>query len=271
MRNLVCISILAAFGAGMAMGDEVTDWNRIMLDAFMGPPAVSPPLAARPAAIVAAAVFDAVNGDRAALHADSRPGGGAFRSIPSRRGRSGRVYQPRPAFPGTDAHLRRPADRFPRGDRERSGGREQRIDPAGDRMGPDRGGCIWVWRSNDGFSNVQPPFTGGLAPGQWRPTPPAYAPGLGRGPRQSTCERRWHDSVFPPCHPHDHAADCAHWWRPRCDALQRFHAGHCIQAGRGGRNLIPLSRLASARRMPASTQVSHFRPVQRPWSIRQWT
>jgi hypothetical protein len=37
---------------------------------------------------------------------------------------------------------------------------------------------IWAWRSNDGFSNVQPPFTGGLAPGQWRPTPPASAPGL---------------------------------------------------------------------------------------------
>lgn len=38
--------------------------------------------------------------------------------------------------------------------------------------------AIWEWRSHDGFSNVQPPFTGGLAPGQWRPTPPALAPGL---------------------------------------------------------------------------------------------
>src|SRR5436309_1696339 len=38
--------------------------------------------------------------------------------------------------------------------------------------------AIWEWRSNDGFSNVQPPFTGGLAPGQWRPTPSALAPGL---------------------------------------------------------------------------------------------
>src|SRR5437868_1423653 len=62
MKNAVCISILAAIGAGLALGDEATDWNRIMLDALTGPPAVSPPLAARPAAIVAASVFDAVNG-----------------------------------------------------------------------------------------------------------------------------------------------------------------------------------------------------------------
>jgi PAP2 superfamily protein len=38
--------------------------------------------------------------------------------------------------------------------------------------------AIWAWRSTDGFSNVPPPYLGGLAPGQWRPTPPAFAPGL---------------------------------------------------------------------------------------------
>jgi hypothetical protein len=38
--------------------------------------------------------------------------------------------------------------------------------------------AIWAWRSTDGFSNVQPPFLGGTNPGQWRPTPPAFAPGL---------------------------------------------------------------------------------------------
>jgi len=38
--------------------------------------------------------------------------------------------------------------------------------------------AIWAWRSTDGFSNVPPPFLGGLAPGEWRPTPPSFAPGL---------------------------------------------------------------------------------------------
>ena len=37
---------------------------------------------------------------------------------------------------------------------------------------------IWAWRSQDGFSNTVAPYLGGTAPGQWRPTPPAMAPGL---------------------------------------------------------------------------------------------
>jgi hypothetical protein len=38
--------------------------------------------------------------------------------------------------------------------------------------------AIWTWRSTDGFSNVPPPYLGSLIPGAWRPTPPAFAPGL---------------------------------------------------------------------------------------------
>src|SRR5215469_6068514 len=37
---------------------------------------------------------------------------------------------------------------------------------------------IWAWRSQDGFSNVPPPYLGATQPGEWRPTPPAMAPGL---------------------------------------------------------------------------------------------
>jgi PAP2 superfamily len=37
---------------------------------------------------------------------------------------------------------------------------------------------IWTWRSQDGFANAPPPYLGGTQPGQWRPTPPAMAPGL---------------------------------------------------------------------------------------------
>jgi hypothetical protein len=33
---------------------------------------------------------------------------------------------------------------------------------------------ILAWRSSDGFNKVLPPVTGGLAPGEWRPTPPAF-------------------------------------------------------------------------------------------------
>jgi hypothetical protein len=34
--------------------------------------------------------------------------------------------------------------------------------------------AVLAWRSTDGFSATYPPFTGGTAVGQWRPTPPGF-------------------------------------------------------------------------------------------------
>ena len=34
--------------------------------------------------------------------------------------------------------------------------------------------AVLAWRATDGFSTVYPPFAGGTAVGQWRPTPPAF-------------------------------------------------------------------------------------------------
>jgi hypothetical protein len=45
---------------------------------------------------------------------------------------------------------------------------------------------IWAWRLTDGFASVFAPFTGGVAVGQWRPTPPANAPGIGLNFRSQT-------------------------------------------------------------------------------------
>ncbi len=41
------------------------------------------------------------------------------------------------------------------------------------------GNAILSWRSTDGFTPPPPPFLGGFATGQWRPTPPAFLPGAG--------------------------------------------------------------------------------------------
>ena len=62
MKATFYLATLVALASGMAAADEVTDWNRIMLDALLIAPAPAAPLAERPAAIVMAAVFDAVNG-----------------------------------------------------------------------------------------------------------------------------------------------------------------------------------------------------------------
>jgi hypothetical protein len=36
--------------------------------------------------------------------------------------------------------------------------------------------AVLAWRATDGFSASYPPFNGGTAVGQWRPTPPAFGP-----------------------------------------------------------------------------------------------
>jgi hypothetical protein len=41
--------------------------------------------------------------------------------------------------------------------------------------------AVLAWRATDGFSASYPPFTGGTAVGQWRPTPPASAPMSAQG------------------------------------------------------------------------------------------
>jgi hypothetical protein len=40
---------------------------------------------------------------------------------------------------------------------------------------------VLAWRANDGFSASYPAFTGGIAVGQWRPTPPAFGPMSAQG------------------------------------------------------------------------------------------
>jgi hypothetical protein len=64
MRTTLVLRLFAltATAVAAAAADEVTDWNKILLQALIAPPAVAAPLAQRPAAIVQAAVFDAVNG-----------------------------------------------------------------------------------------------------------------------------------------------------------------------------------------------------------------
>jgi membrane-associated phospholipid phosphatase len=42
--------------------------------------------------------------------------------------------------------------------------------------GADVAQAVLAWRATDGFSATYPPFTGGTAVGQWRPTPPAFGP-----------------------------------------------------------------------------------------------
>jgi hypothetical protein len=61
LLTLLSLSVLLA-GAELARADEVTDWTHIMLEATLTPPETPAPITTRSAAIVQAAIFDAVNG-----------------------------------------------------------------------------------------------------------------------------------------------------------------------------------------------------------------
>lgn len=62
MKTIACFSVWVMLASGFVKGDEVTDWNHIMLTAMLTPPVTPTPVATRTAAIFQSAVFDAANG-----------------------------------------------------------------------------------------------------------------------------------------------------------------------------------------------------------------
>src|SRR5580658_8907226 len=158
---------------GIAAADEISDWNQMLLQALLTNPVTPAPLAMRPAAIVEAAVFDAVNGiDR--------------RYMP--------IYVPPAAPPGTSARAAAVeaaytalVSLYPNQKATFDQQLTASLAAITDRTDAVKQGLSWgqtvaqeilAWRSQDGFSDTVPPYLGGTQPGQWRPTPPAMAPGL---------------------------------------------------------------------------------------------
>ncbi len=176
MKTGICYACCIVLAGGVAVADEVTDWNRITLDALLVPPAVAAPLAQRPVAIVQAAVFDAVNGiERRYTPIHVAPGAAPGASVRAAAVQAAYASLMR-LFPAQAATF----------DQKRTisligiaSGRAMEHSESiqrGIEWGQTVADAIWAWRSNDGFANVQSPFLGGTTPGQWRPTP--AAPGL---------------------------------------------------------------------------------------------
>ena len=153
--------------AGAVRADEVTDWHEHMLVA-LGP---SPIVGSRDAALVSAAVFDAVNGIErryAPIHVPADAPRGASKRAAAVQA-AYRILITR--FPSQTAVL----------DGKRTASLASIEDGESKRRGVAWGqevaDAIMAWRSTDGFTPAPAPFLGGLAPGQWRPTPPANLPG----------------------------------------------------------------------------------------------
>jgi hypothetical protein len=182
--SVLGFSVLLVSGAGSVVAQdeefarEVTDWTRNMVQSTLAPPATPAPVSTRTAAIVQAAAFDAVNG------IERRCTPIFVRNIGPRHA-SKRAAAVQAAY-ATLIRLYPAQANMPDQQRlaslmsiSRGWGAEgsDEID-RGLAWGQAVADAIWIWRSNDGFNATPPLFTSGTAPGEWRPTPPKFAPGL---------------------------------------------------------------------------------------------
>jgi hypothetical protein len=176
--NTIGLSVFLLISCGTGLADEVTDWNHIMLEATLTLPATPAPVSTRSTAIVQAAVFDAVNGidpQYTPIHVWRRGPRNASQRAAAVQAAYAILIRLYPAQSDTlDQQRSASLTGIARGwGAERSESIQKGIE-----WGQTVADAIWAWRSNDGFAQTLPPFTGGTAPGEWRPTPPTPAPGL---------------------------------------------------------------------------------------------
>ena len=156
--------------------DESLDWNEHLIDALFTA-GTAPPPALRDAAIMNVAMFDAANGVCRRFHpihfAGVAPPGASRRAAVI-----GAAYTTLSnLFPAQQATFdaEKAASLASLADAEDDDGNGQSVS-LGLAWGAAVANEILAWRATDGFTTIYPPFTGGTAIGQWRPTPPAFAP-----------------------------------------------------------------------------------------------
>ena len=176
---LIGIAALATFAASAAPSvakadpkpDVVTVWNRTMVDALETAATPAPP-AMRIGAIVQSSVFDALNGIErryTPIHVQPAALPGASRKAAV----VGAAYEALVALfpaqkPTFDAQLAASLAQIGGGDNDQSVRR-------GLDWGKQVADEILAWRAGDGISAVLPPYVPGGLPGDWAPTPPAFA------------------------------------------------------------------------------------------------
>src|SRR5262245_47581310 len=169
-RGLTLLALPLAL-AGAARADDVTDWHEHLLVA-LARAGVNSQVASRDAALVSAAVFDAVNGVERRyepIHVPAVAPRGASKRAAAVQAAYVVLLARYPAQ-ADDLNAKRAASLAAIG----GGGQSLR---RGVEWGQRVADAILLWRSTDGFTPAPPPYLGGAETGRWRPTPPAFAPG----------------------------------------------------------------------------------------------
>lgn len=165
---LIALVIFSLAGAGAVFADEVTDWNQHTINHIQTTKASSI-ATMRILAVEQAAVFDAVNGiERRFAHIYVKPQG------PHQASSRAAAIQAAYAtlirfFPGQKAEL----DAQRESSLEALAGESEVQIRQGIKWGQKVADEILALRCGDGFDALFAPFTGGAAPGLWRPTPSA--------------------------------------------------------------------------------------------------
>jgi membrane-associated phospholipid phosphatase len=175
---VIAVAGALTFGGGLqtvraAHTNVVVDWNATML-ATLATANVAAPPATRYAAIVQASVFDAVNGiDRryTPIHVAPAAPRGASQEAATASAAYTALVSLFPAQKTTlDAALAASLASIG-GDED---GQSKSI-ARGLQWGKTVADQIVAWRATDGFTATLPTYVIGTAPGDWQPTPPAFA------------------------------------------------------------------------------------------------
>ena len=163
---------------GIAPAGEIADWNKTMFRAAQTA-GTSPFVMTRVAAIVQVAVFDAVNGIErrdTPVYVEPAAAPGASRRAAAVLAAYTTLVNLYPTQKATfDQQLISSMSSISSG-----AAAEQSVSIArGMSWGETVGNAVLARRSADGFNPPPPPFLGGPAAGEWRPTPPQFLPGAG--------------------------------------------------------------------------------------------
>ncbi|MET0214894.1 MAG: vanadium-dependent haloperoxidase, partial [Vicinamibacterales bacterium] len=174
---------------GSVLTSAVLEWNQIFIDTLI---AANTPNSSsqRLGAIVHTAIFDALNGiDRryTPLFVHSR----APQDVSRRAAVVAAAYTALVSLfpsqqPSLDASYASSLAALTERCRDhgRASGRPSRCEigiERGREWGSEVANAVLIWRATDGFSSTYPAFAGGMAIGQWRPTPPAFGPMSAQG------------------------------------------------------------------------------------------
>jgi len=169
LLTVICLS-------SAARADVITDWNEIAQQALLNA-ASSPVISSRSMAIVQVSVFDAVNGIErhyVPIHADMQAPRGASRRAAAIQAAYGSL---RRLFPAQLVFLDAQREASLASIASGKGAENSQSIARGIEWGELVANDIFTWRSTDGLTPAPPPFLGGMAAGQWRPTPVGFLPG----------------------------------------------------------------------------------------------